>query len=158
MGERIDAIVIHNFTSSAEAVFESWLEPIAIRKWMQSALKAFGLPGDLVLVEVDARIGGTFCFSDNRPTGEAFHWGTYKQLDFPNCLAFTWNAGQNRADSDDELSLVRLLITPTDSGCDVKLVHSIDVKWKDYLERTENGWKNMLVHVDKLLSGGPASK
>ncbi len=117
---------------------------------MRSALKAFGLPGDLVLLEVDARVGGKFCFSDTRPIGETFHWGIYKQMDCPNCLAFTWNAGLSRGDTDDALSLVTISIQPTDAGCDVKLVHSMDVRWKDFLERTENGWKNMLVHVLRI--------
>lgn len=152
MSDRLEVVVTHRFAFSAERVFASWLRPEAIRIWMQAALKAIGLPGDLILVEVDARVGGQFCFSDKRPMGETFHWGTYKQLDFPTNIAFTWNVGLERTAVDDSLSLVTITIEPTDSGSSVRLVHSIDPKWKDYLKRTEDGWKNMLVHIDRSLA------
>ena len=151
MAERIEAVATQRFPFAAERVFESWLRPDAIRKWMRSALMALGLPGQLVVIEVDPRVGGKFCFSDKRPVGETFHWGTYKRLDFASCISFTWNAGLSHAEADDDLSLVTITITPAATGCDVKLVHSMDAQWKDYLAQTENGWKNMLVHIDKML-------
>jgi uncharacterized protein YndB with AHSA1/START domain len=151
--ERIEAIVAYRFPFVAEMVYETWLNPDSVRKWMSSALRAMGLSGDLGIVEVDARLGGRFCFSDKRPSGEAFHWGTYRQLDFPTRIHFTWNAGSHVQDKDDELSLVSIELVPTDIGCDVTLVHSMDPQWEEYLERTENGWRNMLVHIDQMLSG-----
>ena len=151
--DKIEATVNQRFPHSAEQVYESWLQPDSIRLWMHSALVAMGLPGELVVIEVDARVGGKFCFSDKRPMGEVFHWGTYKHLDFPNRIAFTWNAGMSRLATDDDLSLVTISIAPNATGCEVSLVHAMDAQWKDYLQRTENGWKNMLLHIERLLAG-----
>ena len=151
--DRIEAIVIQSFPHAAERLYESWLKPDSIRLWMRSALVAMGLPGELVVIEVDARVGGKFCFSDKRQVGEVFHWGTYKQLDFPNRITFTWNAGMSRQAADDDLSLVTISITPNAAGCEVSLVHSMDAQWKDHVQRTENGWRNMLVHIEHLLAG-----
>ncbi len=148
---RIEAVVDHSFTCSPQRVFESWVQPEAIREWMRSALQTLGLPGDLVKVETDPQVGGQFCFADKRPAGVVFHWGTYQQLNRPQQLAFTWNAGMEREDTDDNLSLVNINFLVSEVGCDVKLIHSMDAKWQDYLQRTENGWKNMLVHIEKHL-------
>ncbi|MCA9151381.1 MAG: SRPBCC domain-containing protein [Planctomycetales bacterium] len=151
MSETVEAVVTHEFDSPADKVFECWLRPDAIRQWMTTALQAMDLPGELGVVEVEARVGGQFCFSDKRPMGEAFHWGTYKALDFPTTIAFTWNAGLSRDESDDEESLVNIAMTPTDEGCHVRLVHTMDAEWKDFVPQTEKGWSNMLMHIEKLL-------
>ena len=42
-----------------------------------------GLAGDMKRVEIDARVGGKFYFSDMRDGTEARHWGTYLELDRP---------------------------------------------------------------------------
>lgn len=152
MSDRIEAKVSHEYSFPPERVYECWLRPEVIRQWMASALQTMKLPGEIGVIEVDARVGGKFCFSDKRPSGEAFHWGTYKVLDFPNRIAFTWNAGGERLTSDDQQSLVTIVLTPTPSGCQATLTHSMDAQWRDYLERTENGWRNMLVHIAALLS------
>lgn len=152
MSDRIEAIVNYPFPHSAERVFDSWLRADSIRVWMSAALRAMGLPGELITVEVDPRVGGTFQFSDKRPQGDACHWGTYKIIDRPNCLAFTWNASDQFEPYDDPLSLVTITLTPTDIGCDARLVHSMDAQWIEYLDRTERGWTNMMEHVHKLLS------
>lgn len=152
MNDRIDAIVEQDFPFSAERVFDCWLRPESIRLWMSAALQSMGLPGDLGSIKVDPRLGGKFLFTDKRPMGEAFHWGTYKVIDRPRRLAFTWNAADKVGMDDDELSLVTITLTPTENGCNVRLVHSMDAQWKDYLERTANGWNNMLAHIRKYLT------
>ncbi len=120
---------------------------------MSSALQAMGLPGEILITQVDAKVGGSFCFSDRRPMGEAVHWGRYRQFNRPNVLAFSWNAGLQRTNTDDPLSLVTITLTNNTRGCDVSLTHSMDAQWRDYLQRTENGWRNMLVHIDAYLTG-----
>ncbi len=151
MDERIEAVVIHQCPFSAERVFDCWLRPESVRRWMKAALQTMGLPGDLGTIEADPRVGGKFQFSDMRPMGEACHWGTYKVIDRPHRLAFTWNASDKFDETDDELSLVSIVFTTTTSGCQVRLAHSIDAQWRDYLERTTNGWNNMLVNIFELL-------
>ena len=42
---------------------------------MASALKGFGLPGEIRRIEIDPRVGGKFCFSDQRGGMEAVHRG-----------------------------------------------------------------------------------
>ena len=77
------AKVSYRFTASPERVYDAWLDPAKLRAWMSAALKEMGLSGDMKRIEVDARVGGKFFFSDMRDAGEAKHWGTYRALDRP---------------------------------------------------------------------------
>ena len=65
---------------------------------------------------------------------------TYREVQRPNRLVFTWGAGE---ESGDE-SVVTIDIEPTESGCRLTLVHKMDPKWKDYVDRTREGWTFML--------------
>ncbi len=154
MNDRLEAVVEQQYAFSAERVFDCWLRPESISLWMRAALQTMGLPGDVCTIEVEPRPGGKFLFTDKRPMGEVFHWGTYKVIDRPHRLTFTWNAGDKVGTADDELSLVSITFAATEVGCNVRLVHSMDAQWRDYLERTQNGWNNMLVSIRNLLEKG----
>ena len=54
------------------------------------ALKNLSLAGDIRRIEIDARVGGQFFFSDLRDGEEARHWGKYLELDRPRKIVFTW--------------------------------------------------------------------
>ena len=83
MTTKVAARVMHHFDASAERVYDAWLEPEKIRVWMEAALIEWGVSGELRRIEVDARVGGRFFFSDMREAGEAKHPGTYLELDRP---------------------------------------------------------------------------
>ena len=155
MTDRIQARATHSFPFPAERVFDAWLDPETIRVWMRAALRQMGLPGDMQTVEVDARVGGGFVFSDLREAGEAKHWGTYLTLDRPHRIAFTWIVDESE---EANPSTVTLSIEPDGSGCVVTIVHDMDAGWRDYLDRTERAWTYMLVGVEESLGnvGGKA--
>jgi uncharacterized protein YndB with AHSA1/START domain len=80
--DTVEAKVVHEFKASAERVFDAWLDPVMARAWMErpvAGMRAF----DVRRVEIDARVGGRFTFSDMREAGEAVHWGYYKEIDRP---------------------------------------------------------------------------
>jgi uncharacterized protein YndB with AHSA1/START domain len=85
----VEAKTVHEFKASAERVFDAWLDPIKVRSW--AAQPVPGMPSfDIRRVEIDARVGGKFTFSDMREEGEAVHWGYYLEIDRPRKLVFTW--------------------------------------------------------------------
>jgi uncharacterized protein YndB with AHSA1/START domain len=147
---KIEARVQEELRCSPEQLYDAWLDPISFRKWMASALKSFGLPGDLRRIETDPRVGGKFCFSDRRNGGEAVHVGNYLVLDRPRRIAFTWQVGQTveEAEKNTELSRVTLTIEPATGGCTATMVHEMDPKWAEYVARTEDGWRRMLKAIE----------
>jgi uncharacterized protein YndB with AHSA1/START domain len=140
------AKVTHRFAASPERVYDAWLEPAKLRAWMSAALKEMGLSGDMKRVEVDARIGGTFFFSDMRDAGEARHWGTYRVLDRPRQIAFTWIVD---ASQEADPSVVTITIAPDGDGSFVTIEHA--KIFASYVERVEMGWSNMLRNIDAML-------
>ena len=106
---------------------------------------------DVRTVEIDARVGGRFTFSDMREAGEAIHWGFYQEIDRPRRLVFTWFTSPEEAEENN--SVVTLTIEPADDGCVATIVHSMDAQWAEYLKQTENGWHSLLSQVDSFLTG-----
>lgn len=149
MSGKLEARVSHRFDATADEVYEAWLDPKMVRRWMQAALKGFGLAGDVQQIEIEARVGGQFLFSDLRDGKEVRHRGTYLELERPTLIAFTWIVDDQ--DHEDP-SQVRLRIQPEESGCTATLVHELDPKWSEYLSQTEDGWARMLENVDRHLS------
>ena len=99
------AKVTHRFSASPERVYDAWLEPAKLRAWMSAGAQGFRHVGRNEAVEIDARVGGKFLFSDMREAGEAKHWGTYRVLDRPRTIEFTWivdrEPGGRAFDRDD---------------------------------------------------------
>jgi uncharacterized protein YndB with AHSA1/START domain len=148
MSSKIEARVTHRFKVSAERVYDAWLSPAQARLWLAAALKSLGLAGEIERVEIDARVGGQFFFSDLRDGTEARHWGTYLELDRPQKIVFTWIVDESE---EADPSVVTLTIEPEATGCVATIVHTMDAKWIEYISRTESGWGRMLHEVEMLL-------
>ncbi len=129
--------VSRRFPVSASTVYDAWLDPAQLGQWM------FG-PGvrdeEIVHLQVDPRVGGTFSFAVRRQGVEFDHSGTYRELVRPERLVFTWGI---RGQSTDE-SVVTLEIRSDGDGCELTLTHVMDPKWAEFASRTEAGWTRML--------------
>ena len=133
----VDVRVTRRFRASAERVFDAWLSPELIGQWM------FGprLRDEEVLrIAIDGRVGGSFSFLVRRQGQELDHVGTYREIDRPRRLVFTWGIAGSSADE----SVVIIEITPLETGSELTLTHEMDPKWAEYASRTEAGWTTML--------------
>lgn len=146
----VEARVEHTLNVPAERVFDAWLQPDYVRQWMSAALRAHGLAGDIRRVEIDARVGGNFVFSDMRDGQEAVHWGTYLEIQRPRRIVFGWFTSQEA--EKEGSSIVTLTIQPQGDGCRATIVHRMNEEYAEYLERTERGWGGMLKQIGVLLS------
>ena len=130
---RAEVRVTHRFGASAERVFDAWLDPKTAGAWL------FSTPtGEMVRVEIDARVGGAFCFTDRRDGEDIDHVGHYEVIDRPKRLVFTFGVPKFSA----EVTRVSLDIVALDTGCELTLTHT-DVL-PDYAERTVGGWTMIL--------------
>ena len=130
---RAEVRVSHRFSASAERVFDAWLDPKTAGAWL------FSTPtGEMVRVEIDARVGGAFCFTDRRDGEDIDHVGHYEVIDRPKRLVFTFGVPKFSA----EVTRVSLDIVTLDTGCELTLTHT-DVL-PDYAERTVGGWTMIL--------------
>lgn len=132
----------HRFSAPPERVFDAWLSPEMIGKWMFGpALR----DEEIVRLVIDARAGGQFSFVVRRQGAEIDHVGEYLEIERPRRLAFTWGI----AGSDS--SRVSVEIAPADNGSKLTLTHELHPDWAEYAERTEAGWTKMLAALAKTL-------
>lgn len=135
--------VIRQLSASPDQVFNAWLEPEKVKKWM--------FPNDeLVRIDIDARVGGTFSFVVRRNGNEIEHIGKYLEIDRPRRLVFTWATVDDLPDVD----YVIIDIVPTKTGSQLTLTHELDPNWADYTLQAEKAWNYMLEAMDKMLSQG----
>ncbi len=131
------AVVSHRFTVAAERVFDAWLDPVWISRWM------FG-PGvrdeKIVRLSIEPRAGGKFSFVVNRQNVEIAHAGEYLEIDRPRLLVFTWAT----RDSLPNTSRVIVEILPCDGGCELTLTHVMGADWAAFVEKAAGSWRMML--------------
>ena len=149
MSPKVEARVTHRCESSAERIYDAWLNPAKARHWLDAALTELGLAAEIRRIEIDARVGGSFFFSDMRDGTEAKHWGTYLELDRPRKIVFTWITDESE---EDDPSKVTLAIEPDGQGCIASIVHEMNPSWVEYIPQTEKGWSSMLRAIDAVLA------
>jgi uncharacterized protein YndB with AHSA1/START domain len=131
------ARVTHRFQTSAENVFDAWLNPEKIRIWFAPGL------GEMVRINVDAKVGGSFSFIQRRDGKDIDHVGEYIELIRPRRLAFTW-----RVPPSKDSSHVSIDIIPLQNGSEATLVHELHPDWADFASRCEDSWRKMLNAMD----------
>lgn len=138
--------VTRKFKASPERVFDAWVNPEQVARWMIAPSAAMlPEPDTLLRCEVDPRVGGKFSFLVRRGGQELDHFGEYLEFDRPRRLAFTWGV----AGFAGEASIVRIDLAPADGGTELTLVHERVLP--DYAERTAQGWGLILGGIARSL-------
>jgi uncharacterized protein YndB with AHSA1/START domain len=133
--------VTHHFSASPERVFDAWLDPQTAGKWL------FATPtGQMVRVEIDARVGGRFVIVDRRNGEDVEHTGEYLEIDPPRLLVFTFGVPKY----SPLFTRVTVEIVPAESGCQLILTNE-DVP-DEYAASNEKGWTGILAGLDSLLA------
>jgi uncharacterized protein YndB with AHSA1/START domain len=116
-----------------EQVFAAWTTPESLRQWM--------CPDDaeVVLVEMDLRVGGEFRI-DMLAGGERLvHRGTYRQIDPPQTLVFTWIS----VDTYGGETVVRVDLRERGNGTQLTLTQTL-LPDSRAVERHTRGWSQIL--------------
>jgi uncharacterized protein YndB with AHSA1/START domain len=125
--------VSHKFSLPPERVLDGWLNPEIARKWL------FATPtGQIVRVDIDARVGGSFVIVDRRDGEDVEHCGKYIEIDRPRLLVFALVVPM----ISTEESKVTIEIATTGNGCELSLVH--EGVFPEYVEPCQSGWGALL--------------
>jgi uncharacterized protein YndB with AHSA1/START domain len=145
--EQASVRVTRRFTASAERVFDAWLDPEKVGRWL------FATPtGEMVRVEIDPRVGGRFTIVERRDGEDVEHTGEYLEIDRSRRLVFTFSVPKY---SDVE-TLVTVDIVPLHSGCELALLHERVLP--EYRDRTESGWSGILDALAETLGESAAGE
>lgn len=136
--EPVRAVVTRQFNAPAGRVFDAWLDPAWIGRWM------FGpnvREEQIVRLGCEPRVGGKFSFVVNRGGVEIDHIGEYLEIDRPHCLVFTWAT----RDSLPNASRVVVEISPLgDDTCELTLTHVMGPGWAAFVDKAAGSWRKML--------------
>lgn len=125
--------VEHTIKASPKAVFDAWLDPDMLRKFMLPDRRV-ALP----YVTTDPRVGGRFVIVMQMGGKELPHTGEYREIDPHSRLAFTWY-GPSPADD----STVTLQFAPTADGTHITLTHDRFIN-EDSRDDHKLGWSSIL--------------
>lgn len=140
------AVATRRFAVPAERVFDAWLEPALVARWM------FAPTGDAVLhVHIDPRVGGAFSFLVRRDGREIDHVGVYRAIERPRRLAFSWGVA-----GDGDGAEITVDVAPTDDGCEATVRHHLPPDWAHFAPRATESWTRMLDALARTL-GLPAA-
>lgn len=137
--------VSHRFAVPAECVFDAWLDPFWISRWMSG-------PGvreeRVVWPGANLRVGGKFPIIINRNGTDIAQVGEYLEIDRPHLLVFRWSARASVPDA----SRVIVEIFPCDSGCDLTLTHVTGADWTAFADKADSSWRQILAAMESALA------
>jgi uncharacterized protein YndB with AHSA1/START domain len=154
-----DVRVIHRFNAPPARVFDAWLDPDAIGRW----LLASSPDDDIIHIDRDPHIGGKFSFKVRRAGQEIDHVGEYRELARPRRLVFTFDvvgggapvpgsaAGDLHASAP---SVVSIDVAASDSGTELVLSHEgVPPEMRD---KTRRGWTIILDEIAGMIDAADA--
>jgi uncharacterized protein YndB with AHSA1/START domain len=128
----VNVTISRRFSASPERVFDAWLDPEKAGKFLFATEE-----GEMVRVEIDARVGGHYSIVDRRDGEEIEHIGEYLEIDRPRRLVFTLQVPFY----SEEVDTITVEIEPTDDGSKLTLSHDTKPEWA---EQSGEGWRMIL--------------
>lgn len=144
------ACVERHFRQSPERVFDAFLDPERAGRFL------FATPGgQMVTVEIEAKVGGRFRFIDRRAGEDVEHTGEYLEIERPRRLVFSFAVPKYSADVDR----VSIDLTPSaDGGCTLTLRHESAPEWAPTRRRAQRGWASILDRAAAVLGDGESGR
>jgi uncharacterized protein YndB with AHSA1/START domain len=128
--------------ASPDQVYEAWIDPQRVVRWMfpptEPVVHARNVPD----------LHGQFSYAIRRGDQVIDHLGTYRLLERPGRLAFTWGVGAHA----QEMALVTVTITPeAGQGCRCAVDHLLLPAWAGAADRCAQSWARMLQRLASSL-------
>jgi uncharacterized protein YndB with AHSA1/START domain len=136
------ARVTRQFSSSPQRAFDAWLDSKTAGKWLFATAS-----GQIVCVEIDARVGGWFYIVERREGENVEHIGEYLEIVRPHRLVFTLSVEKYSLDFER----VTVVFGPHGAGCELSLTHETK---PGSARQVSHGWIRMLEGLAAVLGEG----
>jgi uncharacterized protein YndB with AHSA1/START domain len=149
--------ITRNFQVDAEKIFEAWITPELMKKWL------FTMEHTNKVASSHPVVGGTWEIVDERDGKEYRAIGEYIQVDAPNKLVFTFKMPQfsetedtltvevNPIETGTEMTFIQVINVPHEAGWTQEDINKAEV---DYNSQTEQGWGYMFDGLKQLVETG----
>ncbi|MGO4548183.1 SRPBCC domain-containing protein [Paenibacillus sp. 2TAB23] len=148
-------IMVRQFDVSAERVFDAWINPVMMRKWLMTN------EGTNKLAANEPIVGGRWTIIDEREGVEYTATGEYLEIERPTRLVFTFQMPQ----FSELIDRLTVELKPLSKGCEMTFTQVINVaqeeNWTEadiekalgeYNSSTEHGWNLMFGGLKDMLS------
>ena len=138
-------IVRRTLPATPERVFDAWLRPDSMARWLSPFADADAT--------VDPRVGGAFRVVMRGLGQEIAHTGEYREIDRPHRLVFTWVSPYTGSTP----SLVTVQLTPIPHGDRTELTLTHEHLPASQVDPHRGGWGTILAHLEAHLALHPLS-
>lgn len=136
--------VRREIAASAEDLFDAWLDAQSLGSW----LKPSGIRE--TRAETDPREGGSFRIVMVTADSSLVHTGTYREIDRPRRLVFTWSSPATQFRD----SVVTVTFRPS-SGSTVVEIHQVGLPDEEAQAGHHAGWSDALRELSGRVQASP---
>ena len=149
MSDAFDLTVRRKIAAPAERLFDAWLDTESLGRGCARAQSA--RPGPRT-----TRVGGEFRIVMVHDETDVVHRGTYREIDRPLRLVFTWSSPQTQYRD----SVVTVTFEPTAEGSTLVTIHQAGLPDEQSQADHTEGWTEILAELLAFMvrpSPGPAT-
>ena len=125
--------VTRRFRASPARIFDAWLDATFAGRWLFATASS-----PMAVVEIDARVDGSFRFVDQRGGEITEYTGEYLEIEPHRRLAFTLSLEQH----PNIITRVTVDVSRQEKGCELTLTHE-NVP-QDHADHIEGRWTGIL--------------
>lgn len=133
MTDEYSVTVRREIAAPAEDLFDAWLDAQSLGSWFRPC-------GGETRAETDPRVGGTFRIVMVDDESSTAHVGTYREINRPRRLVFTWSSPATRFRE----SIVTVTFQPSPDGSTIVQVHQAGLPDKEARASHHTGWSDVL--------------
>jgi uncharacterized protein YndB with AHSA1/START domain len=134
--------VQREIAAPAEVLFDAWLDAETLGSW----LKPSGVRE--TRAETDPRVGGTFRIVMADDDASTVHTGTYREIDRPRRLVFTWSSPVTRFRE----SIVTVTFQPSSNQSTLVEIHQVGLPDEEARASHHGGWSDILRELGNTYS------
>ena len=139
MTDEYSVTVRREIAAPAEDLFDAWLDAQSLGSWLRpSGIRE-------TRAETDPRVGGTFRIVMVDDESSVVHTGTYREIDRPRRLVFTWSPPATRFRD----SIVTVTFQPSSASTVVE-IHQVGLPDEAAQASHHAGWSDALRELDRI--------
>ena len=131
--------VRREIAAPAETLFDAWLDAESLGTWLRPRVISE------TRAETDPRVGGEFRIVMVRDGSDIVHQGTYREIDRPSRLVFTWSSPA----TDHRDSVVTVTFEPLETGSTMVEIHQIGLPDEESRASHTTGWSDALAELER---------
>ena len=141
MTDEFAVTVRRQIAAPADDLFDAWLDAQSLGTWLRpSGVRE-------TRAETDPRVGGAFRIVMVDDESSMEHTGTYREIDRPRRLVFTWSSPATRFRD----SIVTVTFEPSSDGSTVIEINQLGLPDEEARAGHHAGWSDALRELERIV-------